>query len=67
MTTSEMTSPAMAAGVLFSFSFSQSAARAMETIGSQTVMIARTGAMSVPCWKAFSLSRKPSGPTMASA
>jgi hypothetical protein len=62
-----MSSPAIPAGELLSFSFSQSAARAMEMSGSQTVMIASTGAISVPCWKAFSFNRKPSGPTMASA
>jgi hypothetical protein len=61
------TSPAIPAGVSLSVSFSQIAARAMEMIGSHAVMIARTGAISVPCWKAFSFSRKPIGPTMARA
>jgi hypothetical protein len=67
MSISVKTSRTIPAGVLLSFSLSQRSASAMEMIGSLTVMIARTGAMRVPCWNAFSLSRKPSGPTTASA
>lgn len=50
MTTSEMTSPAIPAGVLLSFSFRNRLPRAMEITGSQAVMIASTGAIRVPRW-----------------
>jgi len=64
---SDTTSPAIAAGLPLSFSFSQRWARAMETIGSHEVMMARTGPSRVPCWKASWLSTKPTGATMARA
>jgi len=59
--------PTMPAGVLLSFSSSQRLASAMETSGSQAVMMDRTGAIRVSCWKASWLSTKPTGPTTARA
>jgi len=60
-------SPAAASAPLVDVSSSQKWASAIEISGSHTVMMASTGASRMPCWKAFWLSRKPSGPTMARA
>lgn len=60
-------SPASPAAEPLSCSPSQSQPRATEITGSHTVIMDSTGASSVPDWKAFSLSRNPSGPTIASA
>jgi hypothetical protein len=67
ISSSDETAPATPAGLLVSSSFSQKWPRPMETSGSLAVITARTGAISVPCWKAFWLSRKPSGAITASA
>jgi hypothetical protein len=62
MTASEITSPARARGVLEIVSPSQAWATPIDTSGSAAVMIASTGEIMVPAWKAFWLSRKPIGP-----
>jgi LuxR family maltose regulon positive regulatory protein len=59
----EIISPAIAPGLLRSRTSSQAMPRAMEMTGSATLMIACTGASSVPSWRAFWLSMKPAGPT----
>ncbi len=59
----DITSPAIAAGLERTITFSHTMPRAIEMTGSAAVMIACTGARNVPCWKASWLSRYPSGPT----
>ena len=67
ITSSDAAWPAIAAGPLASFSSRRSQASPMSPIVSVTVMMARTGASSVPAWKAFWLSTKPIGPMTATA
>ncbi|HME66935.1 MAG TPA: hypothetical protein VKG61_18760 [Streptosporangiaceae bacterium] len=57
ITTSDATSPAIAAGLLRTRTSSHTIPRATDRTGSAAVMIAWTGARNVPCWKASWLSR----------
>ena len=65
MTASETASAARAGDVLATVSFSQKWAMPIETSGSAVVMMASTGEMRMPAWKAFWLSRKPTDRTAA--
>jgi len=49
---SDVTSPAIAAGLLRTRTSSHTMPRVIERTGSAAVMIACTGARNVPCWKA---------------
>jgi hypothetical protein len=65
MTSSEITTPAIAAGLLCSREPSHRMLSPMEMIGSVVVRMAWTGARNRPCWKASWLRMNPTGPVMA--
>ena len=66
MTSSETTTPAIAAGLLCSLAPSHRMLSPMEMMGSVVVRMAWTGARNVPCWKASWLRMNPTGPVRAS-
>ena len=65
ISSSEATSPKMAAGPPRKTTPSRRTPSQMEMAGSAVVMIAWTGARNVPCWNASWLRMKPTGPTTA--
>ena len=66
MTSSETTTPAIAAGLLRSREPSHRTLSPMDMTGSVVVRMAWTGARNLPCWKASWLRMNPTGPVMAS-